>query len=148
MARIATDLTRQRLLPGFLAGTAAHNRPAVSVAVVVIAVLMAAGFAGRPELEVFIRAGFLLWLLHIALVHLAAAGTTSRQPREAIATRRDRLAAIHIPTALVVAVGTGWLWFADSQRVLLAVYMLCAWAGSAALLYGAQWFRTGNKSSP
>lgn len=34
--------------------------------------MMAAGIAGSPNLDTYIRAGLLFWLLHYALIHLSA----------------------------------------------------------------------------
>ena len=141
VARIASDLAKQNLGPRFFAGTESHNRPSVTLAAVVVAALLTAGFAGQPELEVFIRAGLLLWLLHIALVHLAAAGTARRRPGGA---QGRRPAGIHIPAALLVIAGGVCLWLAESQRILLTVYLLGSWLGAAAIVYGAQRHEPGN----
>ena len=44
------------------------------------ALLMASGFAGKPHLETWIRAGITLWLSYYALVNLAAIRTMRNQP--------------------------------------------------------------------
>jgi len=141
-ARMATALASLHLLPRFLEGSSRRNIPAVALTAGTVAVLMAAGFAGQPELEVFIRAGFLLWLLHLALVHLAAYGTAQRFASSASGARKRWSTPVQIPAGLFAMAGTVCLWIVDQQRGLLAVYMLAAWAGAAAILAGVRWIGT------
>jgi len=141
VARMTTALAKLQLLPRFLEGSGRRNLPAVIFTAGTVAVLMAAGVAGQQALEVFIRAGFLLWLLHIGLVHLAAYGATHSQASGATDAQAQGgwTAAIQIPAGLLAMAATVRLWFADEQRGLLAVFMLAGWAGTAAILYGVRW---------
>jgi len=139
VARMATTLARLRLLPRFLEGSGQRNIPAVSLTAGSVAGLMAAGFAGQPELEVLIRAGFLLWLLHIALVHLVAYRATQRYTSGSTDVQRRWQALLHIPAGLLAMAGTVCLWLVDEQRGSLTLYMLAAFFGTTAMLYAGRW---------
>ena len=69
---------------GMLPRSLCRGKPRAPVAVCLlagaIALMLAAGMAGHPELNAYTRAGLLFWLLNYAAVHLAAFKT---QPRAA-----------------------------------------------------------------
>jgi len=72
VSRWMADMAFEGLLP-FLPGTV-RNRPLFPLLLLTAgtASMMAAGIAGSPNLDTYIRAGLLFWLLHYALIHLSA----------------------------------------------------------------------------
>jgi hypothetical protein len=97
--------------------------------------MMAAGVAGEPELEVFIRAAFLLWLLHAVAVHLAAFKCKIAHDF-ALTDRRLRLVSwLPITAAVILGAGAFILWVGDAERILILQYMLASWSGGALLLF-------------
>ena len=72
VSRWMADMAFEGLLP-FLPGTV-RNRPLFPLLLLTAgtASMMAAGIAGSPSLDIYIRAGLLFWLLHYALIHLSA----------------------------------------------------------------------------
>ena len=134
-ARMVNSLARLDMLPKFCRGSARRGGFPIFVLATAVAALMAAGFAGDPDLEVFIRAGFLLWLLHVVMVNLAAFKT--RDPNDFAATDAwtGHRSWVGVPAALLLGAGAVYLWITDTERMLLLTYMLTVWSGGGLLLF-------------
>ena len=134
-ARMMAELARLGMLPRFCRGSDRRNLTAVLMLSVVVAVMMAAGVAGGSALEVYIRAGFVLWLLHLAAIHLAALAAEdvkhTRLPRKLPYYRFMTI----LPAVLVMGTGAICLWAADAERWLLSIHILATWLGVMAALY-------------
>jgi amino acid transporter len=140
MSQLVTALADQQPLSMFLIGSKRRNIPATLVWTLAIAALMAFGFAGSPLLELFIRAGFLTWVLHMILVQLMAASRSA--PRTASIAN---VPWYHLytwksfPAAVLLIAGAGCLWMTDAQRLLLTFTIVAAWGGGMVVLFIAQW---------
>ncbi len=134
-ARMMADMARLAMLPRFCQGSNRRNLMAVILLTVVVAVMMAAGAAGGPALEVYIRAGFVMWLLHLTAIHLAAFTgkytTHNRLPPSLLFHRRMTI----VPALLVMGAGAACLWAMDAERWLLSIHILTTWLGVMAALY-------------
>jgi hypothetical protein len=94
------------------------------------AAAMALGLAGTEGIDVSLRAGLVLWLLHYALAQLPAReGGTQPQPR------RRPLALL---SGGILVGGAGLLLLTDSHRAFLLTSMLVG-LSSAVLLTGGLW---------
>jgi hypothetical protein len=98
------------------------GRRTPDVAIVVIlgiatAAAMAFGAAGAEGIDVALRAGMVLWVVHYALVSLQNCTAVSNHPR--IAGR-----ILPILTAAMILTGAGCIIFTDPQRALLLIFML------------------------
>lgn len=133
-ARMVGSLARMKLLPRFCRGSDRRNVPATVLLTTTVAVMMAIGFAGKPDLEVFIRAGFLLWLVHTALVHLLACVTHTANPFDGTEIAPRPAAWFCIPAALLLGAGAVYLWATDAERMLLLIYLIAAWSTVALVL--------------
>ncbi|MDM8543889.1 amino acid permease [Desulfococcaceae bacterium HSG9] len=71
VSQITVGLAKERLLPAFFARNAKRAPLPLVVLTVTTALMMALGMAGADELDVYIRAGLLFWLLCYAMLHLA-----------------------------------------------------------------------------
>ncbi len=138
-ARMVASLARLEMLPRFCRGSAHRNTMVISILASAVATMMAAGLAGEPELEIFIRAGFLLWLLHAALVHLAAAKTHDPNAPANMAARSRRTSWLTVLAAMLIGTGTIYLWFTDADRVRLATTLILAWSAGVMMLFPV-WF--------
>jgi amino acid transporter len=137
-ARMISSLARLDMLPRFCGGSAQRNVLATSVLALAIAAMMAAGVAGAPELEVFIRAAFLLWLLHVVLVHLAAFNTHGPNASTGLHAWSRHLRWLFVTAAILLAAGAVYLWVTDNHRVPLLKYMMAVWSGGALVLFLAR----------
>ncbi|BBO72513.1 hypothetical protein DSCA_64430 [Desulfosarcina alkanivorans] len=142
-ARMVTSLAHMDMLPRFCRGSARRNLWATLVLAFAVAAMMAAGAAGAPELEVFIRAAFVLWLLHIILVHLAA--LKARVAKTSAAFRR--ITWLTVPSAALTGAGMVYLWVTDDRRALLSTCIFALWSGGAMLLFVVR-LAKGRKTSP
>lgn len=131
--RMAAGMGREGLLPSFLQENLGRVLT-LGLLGGAIALVMAAGLGGSPNLPVFLKASLLFWLLNYALVHLAA-----------WRCRHRGLAGESGPVAIVCAafLGGGCVLavVADAERALLLTYMLLV-AGALTLLpFSYQWTR-------
>jgi amino acid transporter len=133
-ARMAASLARLNMLPRICRGSARRNAVVISVLASAVTAMMAAGFAGEPELEIFIRAGFLLWLLHIVLVHLAAVKT--HDPNASTGTPAGSCLTFWatVLAAMLIGAGAIYLWVTDADRVRLLVTMIAVWVAGTVML--------------
>ena len=124
VSHMIAGMADQGMLPRCLGRGKPRAPVAVCLLAGAIALMLAAGMAGHPELNAYTRAGLLFWLLNYAAVHLAAFKT---QPRAAHRSGRlseagDALARgfglIALLTGVVVLLGT------DPDSTLLAKFML------------------------
>jgi amino acid transporter len=71
VSKLINSMAQQGLLPSFLAGENDRGIIPLTLLAVVIGVMLVSGMAGSSLLDVYVRAGLLLWLLNYAAVHLA-----------------------------------------------------------------------------
>jgi amino acid transporter len=109
-----------------------------------IGVMMAGGMAGSPDLEVYIKAGMLFWLLNYAAVHLAVV-MTHRQQQKMQMTGLDHLLSLTVLLIFLSSV-TGLI-RGDSEPVKL----ICTMSVMAivATAFSALWMhkRNGSKNN-
>ncbi len=98
-------LARRHLLPGHPA-RGLHRRVFVSVFAIVIGVFMMAGLAGHEELESYIQASLLLWLLLVGMQCLAA-GRILKQLDNSRAWQGFALGLVYICSALYLTAAHG-----------------------------------------
>lgn len=146
-SRLIGDLSQLNLLPGVFRGSRRRNVPATLLLTVAVAAMMALGFAGSPALEIFIRAGMLLWLIHLGIVHLLAwAGENLAKNGGPVKWS----AWLELLAPALMGLGGATVWLLDAQRMHLLAYMLAAWSATAATLLvctraGRQAQRPGNR---
>ncbi|MFC1814087.1 APC family permease [Thermodesulfobacteriota bacterium] len=126
LPKMIDGMVAQHLLPSIL--TWGKNRTAVPqfLLFATIAFAMAVGIAGKPELELLIRAGLLFWLLHYAEVSITAMVIRKRDA--------DRLGKKTVSISMWMTVFSilillsgfiGLLW-TDTDSVFLAYFMLAS----------------------
>jgi hypothetical protein len=134
-----STLAEIKTLPGVLMGSAHRNVPATMLLSMTIAGMMGLGFAGSPALETYIKAGMLLWLMHLGLVHLLAWHGASRYLQ---GRQRPLFDWLTLLSPTLMGMGSVILWWTDPDRVRLMAYMLGMWISmSALLLLHARWER-------
>lgn len=125
IARMAAGMAAAGLLPaGPLSPVGRQRRWTLLMAGATAALLMA-GMAGSPHLELFLRAGLILWLLHHALMHLAALRTVPGRH-----TLRNVYAA-HMVGGLLLILATGGLLVTRAEAAAALLFMAGVWAASA-----------------
>ena len=142
--RMMAELARLALLPRCCQGSGHRNPTAVFLLTAVVAVMMAAGVAGAPELEVFIRAAFVLWLLHLTAIHLAAIVSGKAKPERLPIGQPARIWTM-LPAVAVMGTGAVCLWAVDADRLLLSGFILTTWLGVTAALYLSHKLKIGTK---
>ena len=132
--RMLTALARLKMLPRFCQGSTRRGLMVTCVIAAAVAAMMAAGVAGEPELEVFIRAAFFLWLLHAVAVHMAA--FKCKIPIDTASSDRQTRLASWLPftAAIIVGAGAFIIWVGDAERMLILKFILAIWSGGALLL--------------
>jgi amino acid transporter len=136
-ARMSAAMSERGLLPGILAGD--HGRATVPVMLMGtgIALMLATGMAGEPQLEICVRAGLLYWLLQYAGFHYSLlnvekpelAGLNSRLGHSALFLLSAFALLFYVFIFLVLV-------WADPDRTTLLCFM-SAVGGSVAVFYGA-----------
>jgi amino acid transporter len=135
-ARMVAAMSERKLLPGFLGGGA--NRAAVPMVLIgaMIALVLGLGLAGDPQLEVYLRAGLLFWLVHYAAFLysvLAAKTKASASPRNGPGSPMISLfAGFALLVYASAVVGLAWT---NPERATLLGFM-SAMGGSVTVLYG------------
>jgi amino acid transporter len=147
-SRLIRAHARQGLLPSM--GGLLERRPAVIPFALggVCAGLMAGGFAGTEEVDTYLRAGLLLWMLHYATVHLAVLhlDTSAGNPSDTATAPRNIL--VPLLGAGLPAVAAAVLVITDPERLALLKFLACTVGGLfAAGLMGTGKARRGTNSS-
>lgn len=70
ISRMISGMAKEGLLPTVLQGTEKRAPVSALAMAIGIALLMASGIAGEPEIVLYVRAGLLLWLLNYVVVFL------------------------------------------------------------------------------
>ncbi len=70
ISRMISGMAMEGLLPAVLQGTEKRAPVSALVMAIGIALMMASGIAGKPEIVLYVRAGLLLWLLNYMIVFL------------------------------------------------------------------------------
>jgi len=120
-SRMLTGLAKQKFLPSFVG--LAEKRAPVPLLLITLAIagMMGMGMGGESLLEVYLRAGFLFWLLLYAIVHLALIRTTHGKT---LMAQMPGYPLVNIICFVMLCVSfCGLLWL-DSQPDLLLRVML------------------------
>ncbi|MGD8701927.1 MAG: hypothetical protein PVH26_05795 [Desulfosarcina sp.] len=125
-ARMIGALAQLDMLPRLFRGSTHRNIPAMAMLAAAVGAMMALGFAGSMHLEIFIRAGFLLWLLHTALIHGLAWGSRGVKMRDH-GQAPSALSWLAMPAAPILGVGAAILWATDVDRLALLIYLSTSW---------------------
>jgi amino acid transporter len=143
VSRMIAGMSTQGLLPSFLG--AAQNRVLIPLTLLGLGTgaMMAAGMAGEPALEVYIRAGIWLWILNYAVIHLCVLFISRRIPDKPkqIQIRGYRVFQI-VASVVLIIILFGLLW-ADDEPILLIKTILLIIFGLS--FYGLLWVRFGSK---
>lgn len=149
VGRTAASLAQLEMLPKWCRGSKRRNVLPTILVAVVVAVMMAGGFAGTPKLERFIQAGFLLWLLNAAMVHLAVFRTYGLKPPTASQLRARQAVWLHVTAAAVLGAAAVCLTITDAKRLLVLVYLVTWWSGIlVVLLVNRRWHALKKKQHP
>jgi len=143
VSKMVAGMSAQSLLPSIFG--AARNRATIPLVLLAIGtgVMMAAGMAGEPVLEVYIRAGMWLWLLNYAVIHLCALVISRRisDKSKHIQIRGYRVFPVVAFTVLIMILFG--LLRTDDESILLIKSILLIIVGLS--LYGLLWVRFGSK---
>ena len=143
--RMVAGMSIQGLFPSILGAT--RNRATVPLVLLGIGtgIMMAAGMAGEPVLEVYIRAGMWLWLFNYAVIHICILIDSRRIPDEPkqIQVGGYRVFPI-VAFAVLIMILFGLLW-TDDEPIILIKTILFIIAGLS--LYGLLWIRFGSQIS-
>jgi amino acid transporter len=124
LPKMIAGMVARGLLPSIL--TWGKNRTAVPQLLffATITIAMAAGIAGKPELELLIRAGLLFWLLHYAEVNITAMVIRKRDVDKL--GKKPVLISMWMTVFSILILLTGFigLLWTDSDSVFLASFML------------------------
>jgi amino acid transporter len=136
-AQQITVMSEKRLLPSFWGSGQGRATVPVILMGAAIFLMLAAGIAGDPRLDIYVRAGLLFWLLQYAGFHysILAVGMRSARSgdRSLVSTEISKvsiLALVLYVSTFLVLVG------ADPDRWFLLCFA-AAVAGAVTILYGA-----------
>lgn len=125
IARMAAGMAAEGLLPAGPLSPAGRQRLWTLLMAGATAAMLMAGMAGSPHLELFLRAGLILWLLHHALMHLIALRT---DPGRHILRN---VYAAHMAGGLLLILAAGGLLVTQSEAAAALFFMAGVWAASA-----------------
>ena len=141
--RMVAGMSAQGLLPSLLG--VAPNRAPIPLMLLGIGTgaMMAAGMAGEPALEVYIRAGIWLWLLNYAMIHLCILIMRRRLSDKSmhLQFRGYRVFPI-VAFSILIMILFGMLW-TDGNSLFLIKSILFIIAGLS--LFGLLWVRFSRK---
>lgn len=137
VSRMLAGMADQGMLPRLLGLGKPRAPVAACVLAGAIAVMLAAGMAGHPELNTYTRAGLLFWLLNYAAVHLAAFKTQRQAASRpgGLSAAGDRL--VRGLGLIALLTGVGVLLGTDPESALLVKFMLIVVTLTA--LFGLLW---------
>lgn len=120
-SRMLIGMAKQNLLPSFV-GLKEKRAPVPLLLIALsIAGMMGMGMGGEPLLEVYVRAGFLFWLLLYAVVHLSLI----KNPQVKMFTAQiPGYPVINIICFIILCVSFSGLFWLDSQANLLLKIMV------------------------
>jgi amino acid transporter len=128
VSRMIIGMSHQKLLPGFFSGSETRASVPLILMTAGISIMMATGMAGEPNLEVYVRAGFLFWLLNYAVVHVAVLIMRRSIPERSEFSQLKSYPMITFFSLLGLIVGfAGLLWY-DNERVLIVKFMIVIFA--------------------
>jgi L-asparagine transporter-like permease len=102
------------------------NKPLIPIILLVtgISIMMFTGMAGEPSLDVYIRAGLLLWLLNYAVVHLCILILRRRLP---IRSQRFQVSGYPLVTIIglfITFIGFIGLLILDKEGIHMLTFMI------------------------
>jgi amino acid transporter len=120
VSRMISGMAKQGLLPAFLSLRSKRFPISLMLLVLGIAIMMAAGMAGEPLLEIYSRAGIWFWLLHYATIHVSVLIIRWRNPGRFHPFPPFIFPVMPIVAALTLLMGlAGLLWTAPEGAPLL-----------------------------
>ena len=143
ISRMVAGMSAQGLLPSLLG--VAPNRAPIPLILLGIGTgaMMAAGMAGEPVLEVYIRAGIWLWLLNYAMIHLCVLIMRRRLPDKSKHLQFRGYSVFPIVAfSILIMILFGLLW-TEVESLFLIKSILFIIAGLS--LFGLLWVRFSRK---
>jgi amino acid transporter len=120
VSKMISGMTNQNLLPSFLRLQPKQVPIPLILLGMGIAAMMAAGMAGKPELEIYTKAAIWFWLLHYAMIHVSVLIMRWRNPRRFNPFQVFASPVIPIVGALTLLMGlAGLLWTAPEFYLIL-----------------------------
>lgn len=124
VSRMIAHMSQQGLLPRSLG--LIRKKPVIPAILIAagIAIMMATGMAGEPELEIYLRAGLLFWLLNYTLVHLCVLILKKRLPYRSQPWQIPGSSLLPVIGLLVTFIGFIGLLATDSESIHLLTFMV------------------------
>lgn len=120
VSKMISGMTNQNLLPSFLRLQPKQVPIPLILLGMGIAAMMAAGMAGKPELEIYTKAAIWFWLLHYAMIHVSVLIMRCRNPGRFNPFQVFASPVIPIVGALTLLMGlAGLLWTAPEFGLIL-----------------------------
>lgn len=143
VSRMMAGMVKQGLIPRFLGSFKDRIIIPPILLAIGIAVMMATGMAGEPELEVYIRGALLFWLLNYAVAHLCILILRRRIPERSRPFKVPGYPMTPILGFIVVLTGfVGLLWIEGNTAQLIKFMMIVF---GAILFYSLIWIRLARK---
>jgi amino acid transporter len=144
-----SGMAKQGLLPAFLGLRPKRVPFGLILLVVGVAAMMAAGMAGKPELEIYTKAAIWFWLLHYAMIHVSVLIMRWRNPGRFIPFQIFASPVIPIVGALTLLTGlAGLLWTApEGARILKFIFVMLVTVSIFAFFLIRIGHRTGGRES-
>ena len=131
ISRMMAGMSEAGLAPAFLGKPRFGERVPVLLLGAATTAMLLSGMAGSDHLDGFLRGGLVLWLIHYAVLHLAA--FLSGRHDDSRPVRRMA----HLLGALILALAALGLWVLDEERQVMAVFMFIV--VGAVLILGLLW---------
>ncbi|MGD8227116.1 MAG: APC family permease [Desulfobacteraceae bacterium] len=120
VSEMISGMAKQGLLPAFLSMRPKRVPIGLILLVLGIAIMMATGMAGKPELETYTKAAIWFWLLHYAMMHVSFLILRWRNPGRFHPLQIHASPVIPIVSALTLLMGlAALLWTAPEGAPLL-----------------------------
>ena len=144
-----SGMAKQGLLPAFLGLRPKRVPFGLILLVLGVAAMMAAGMAGKTELEIYTKAAIWFWLLHYAMIHVSVLIMRWRNPGRFIPFQIFASPVIPIVGALTLLTGlAGLLWTApEGARILKFIFVMLVIVSIFAFFLIRIGRRTGGRES-
>lgn len=118
VSRMTAGMSAAGLLPAFLGEKRLNGRIPVLLLGGGTSAMLLLGMAGSPHLDAYLRGGLILWLIHYAVLHLAAFLGERRDTSRTMGRR------VHIAGGLIMALVALGLLVSDEEREVIALFMI------------------------
>jgi amino acid transporter len=124
VSRMISGMAKQGLLPAFLSLRPKRVPIALILLVLGVAVMMATGMAGKPEIETYMKAAIWFWLLHYATIHVSVLTMRWRNPGRFHPFQPFISPVIPIVGALTLLMGLAGLFLTIPEGALILKFIL------------------------